>query len=63
MNGILFRIIASVGEFEDLKRLLMQYSLDLDTLSEQEKVLWQNILRVAEDERMQELEQVIDQMV
>jgi hypothetical protein len=63
MKGILFRLIASVVEFEDLKRLLMQYSLDLDMLTEQEKVLWQNIVRVAEEERMQELELVIDQMV
>ena len=63
MKGILFRIIVGASEFEDLKRLLMQYSLDLDMLTEQEKTLWQDIVRVAEEERMQELELVIDHMV
>jgi hypothetical protein len=52
----------SLKNFENLKSLLMQYSLDLDMLTEQEKILWQDIVHVAEEERMRELEMTIEQI-
>ena len=41
----------SLENLESLQRMLMQYSLALDTLTEQEKFLWQDIVRAAEEER------------
>ena len=52
----------SFDNFEKLKVLLMQYSLDLEKLTQQERVLWQDIVRIAEEERMRELETAISQM-
>ncbi len=52
----------SLKNFENLKSLLMQYSLDLDMLTEQEKILWQDIVHVAEEERIRELEMTIEQI-
>lgn len=52
----------SLENLESLQRMLMQYSLALDTLTEQEKFLWQDIVRAAEEERMRELEMTIEQV-
>jgi hypothetical protein len=52
----------SLENLESLQRMLMQYSLALDTLTEQEKFLWQDIVRAAEEERMRELEMTIEQI-
>ncbi len=53
----------SLENLESLQRMLMQYSLALDTLTEQEKFLWQDIVRAAEEERMRELEMTIEQIL
>jgi hypothetical protein len=53
----------SLENLENLQRMLMQYSLALDTLTEQEKFLWQDIVRASEEERMRELEMTIEQTV